>query len=150
MKKIISLIAITILVLQSCSSGEENIKPQVKDDIKPPYKVKYEVIFSSGLKDKRGSTAIEFGTEISPGEFVFGRRVTVFDLSKTWTHSFTVTVASNPLYLEVVTNVEPTNAGNVNFKIYVNDILVENVTKDVNPRTDISSSLFFGTSYWVY
>jgi hypothetical protein len=150
MKKIIFLIAITFLILQSCSSGEDNIQPQVKNDIKPPYTVSYEVSFSSGLQDKRNNTALQFASEISPGKFYFGNRTTISDLSKTWIHRFTVTVESNPLYLDIFTDIEPVKAGHVNFKIYVNDILVENVTTIVNPRTDISSSLFFGASYWVY
>ncbi|BDU27224.1 hypothetical protein [Flavobacterium sp. GSB-24] len=148
MKKITQLIAITFLILHSCS-GDDNSIPVVKDVIESPFNVKYEVAFSSGLKEKRNFTVIEYASENSDKKFAINNRTTISDLSKTWTHNFTYTGAKKPTYLVVNTNIEPVSEGSVRFKIYVNNKLVEDKTITVNPRTDILVEKFFGASHWV-
>ena len=148
MKKIL-LISSVCLLLYSCS--KDSSTPEiVKDDFKPPFIVKYEVSFSSGLQDKRAYTHIEYGSEYYQGTYWINNSVSIKNLSNTWTHTFTSTVAQNPLYLVVNTDIEPVNSGSVNFKIFVNNVIVTNQTTAVIPRTNISIPTFFGTSYWVY
>ena len=147
MKKVSLLIGILFIVLQSCSSDDE--KSVVNENIKQPFDVKYEVIFSEGLKEKRNYTVIEYGSESSSENYFLHNRVKIGDLSKTWTHSFTSRVAKMPMFLVVNTNIEPVSEGNVRFKIYVNNKLVEDKTTIVSPRTDILIEKFFGASYWV-
>jgi hypothetical protein len=147
MKKIL-LLSYVCLLFFSCS--KDSSSPEVvKDDIKPPFIVKYELTFSSGLEDKRGTTRIKYGSEYQPGKYAINNSVYIYGLPNTWVHTFTSTVAENPLFLVVNTDIEPVNAGSVNFKIFVNNIMVANQTIAVIPRTNISIPTFFGTSYWV-
>ena len=148
MKKIIYLLVISFLTLQSCSKDDNNV-PIVKEVIESPFNVRYEVIFSAGLKEKRSLTVIEYGSENSNKVYKINNRTNIKDLSKTWTHSFIFTGAKKPIYLVVNTNIEPVSEGSVRFKIYVNDKLVEDKTTTVSPRTDILVEKYFGASHWV-
>ncbi|WP_294963584.1 hypothetical protein [uncultured Flavobacterium sp.] len=147
MKKVSFLKVVVFLIFQSCSTDDN--KPVVRDSIMQPFDVKYEVIFSNGLKEKRNYTVIEYGSESSSGNYFLQNRAKIGDLSKVWTHTFTSRVAKMPMFLVVNTNIEPVSEGNVRFKIYVNNKLVEDKTTTVSPRTDILIEKFFGASYWV-
>jgi hypothetical protein len=143
-------------MLQSCSSEDKSTTiPIVKDDIKPPYTVKYEVTFSTNTTFTRNFT-IEYAREINGKYFIAsalsrGQDIIYYsDLSKVWTRSFTVTVDDNPLQTEVRTNFNPSKETDVNFKIFINNVLMENSTTKIKPNTNPSITALNGISYHVY
>jgi hypothetical protein len=154
MKKIIYLFSITFLILQSCSSGDvSNPVIEIPDLIKPPYTVKYEIIFPQNAWSSR-TTSVSCAYENSNGNWLpIGAQGTLFyiqnnNLNQGFTKTFTVTDARNPLGLHLSTNYNPAVTSSLIFKIYVNNVLVEQATRIFNPYTGIDS--YSGLQYSVY
>ncbi len=129
------------------------IYTEVPDNIRPPYTVKYEIIFPQNAWSSR-TTAVKCTYENSNGNWLpSGAQGTMFyiqnnNLNQGFTKTFTVTNDRNPLHLSLKTNYNPNSRSSVIFKIYVNNILVEQATGIFNPYTGIDS--FDGVDYSVY
>ena len=156
MKKLICLFSIIFLILQSCSSdnNNDNNEPLVVDEIRPPYNIKYEVQFSTN--QTLGTTFIQYSHE-SNGRFHHWSEptggldyLTNNELNTVWSHSFLVTVNTNPLGLEIQTNFNPRSNAIVYFKIYINNILVKNTPINVSPNNNLSVNVMNGITYAVF
>jgi hypothetical protein len=151
----------TTLILQSCSSDntENKSEPVIVDEIKPPYTVKYEVIIPTNQLNTWSNTEIDYSHELNgqfhyltePGE---GRAYLttsqLIQLNGVWSKTFLVTVNTNPLPLQIETNFNPTSNAVVNFKIYINNVLVENKPINISPNTTPSIPHWNGIIYNVY
>jgi hypothetical protein len=161
MKKLIRLFSITFLMLQSCSSdnNENNDVPLIVDEIRPPYTVKYEVLFPINQLNFFGTTHISYSHELNgrynyitePGEGrVYFSRNQLIQLNGFWSHTFVATVNTNPLPLQIKTDFNPTSGAIVYFKIYINNVLVENKPINFSPNTTPSIPHWSGIYYNVY
>lgn len=157
MKKIIFLLTIGFLLLLSCSSDNNgnNNEPLVVDEIRPPYNIKYEVQFSSN-QTITGNTRIQYSHE-SNGIFCHWSAPTAgldyltdIELNTVWSHSFLVTLDTNPFTCGIKTNFNPISNTIVYFKIYVNNILVKDTPINVSPNNNPSVDFLNGISYAVY
>jgi hypothetical protein len=125
----------------------------VPDNIRPPYIVKYEIIFPHNAWSSR-NTAVNCSYENSNGNWLpIGAQGTRFyvrnnNLNQGFTKTFTVTNDENPLGLHLSTNYNPAERSIVTFKTYVNNVLVKQATRIFNPYTGIDS--FDGLQYSVY
>ena len=157
MKKIIFLLTIGFLLLLSCSSDNNgnNNEPPVVDEIRPPYNIKYEVQFSSNQTNVQ-TTRIQYSHE-SNGIFHHWSApsagvdyLTRNELNTVWSHSFLVTLDTNPWRCAIKTNFNPISNAIVYFKIYVNNILVKDTPINVSPNNNLSIDFLNGISYDVY
>lgn len=155
MKNIIPFVFFLSICFISCS---ENNPTEPEEDntniVERPFNVKYEVSFSNNLLIQNASLpTMKYSREISPGVFRHWQtgphNLTSSELINGWSHSFTVTVDDSPLWLVMQTNFNPRETTEVNFKIYINDIIVENTTRTVNPNTDLSVDRLNGVNYKV-
>lgn len=106
-KKLNSLILIILLTLSfyNCSSDNNTSEPEpeIPDNVRPPYNIRYEVRFSSNAVSDTPeiSHAYEYGgiwrIASAPGTTHY---VTNSELINGWTKEFTVTVDTNPLIIE--------------------------------------------------
>jgi hypothetical protein len=155
MKKLKSLIIIILLTLSfyNCSSDNNTPEPEpeIPDNIRPPYTVKYEIIFPQNAWSSR-NTAIQATYEDNgywwyPGavSMVYIRNNVLY---QGFTKTFTVTIDRNPLQLSLKTNYNPYERSIVTFKIYVNNVLVKEATRIFNPYSGIDR--LDGVDYSVY
>ncbi len=147
MKKLIYLFSFTFLLLQSCSSGDDNAPKEpekiVVDNIKPPYTVRYEVKFSSNAVKSDPEISYSHESPIgtwriasAPGTLDNVNRTT---LTNGWVKEFTVTVAKNPLRLNCNVCYNPEAKASYTTKIFVNGKLVKEKTWTSSPAsTDCS------------
>lgn len=141
------------LFLVNCSSDNTTQETVVPDNIRPPYIVKYEIIFPQNAWSSR-TTTVSCTYENSNGNWLpIGAQGTLFyiqnnNLNQGFTKTFTVTNDINPLDLDLSTNYNPAVASSLTFKIYVNNVLVKQATATFIPYTGIDS--FSGLQYWVY
>ncbi|WP_396142453.1 hypothetical protein [Flavobacterium sp.] len=154
MNKIIRIIKLLVfsIFLVNCSSDNATPEPEIPDNIRPPYTVKYEIIFPQNAWSSR-TTQVSCTYENNGHWYILGEQGTIFwidnnNLNQGFAKTFTVTVNINPLQLHLSTNYNPSTSSNVTFKIYVNNILVEQATRTMNPYTGVDS--FNGTGYSVY
>ncbi len=156
MKKIIYLISITFLILQSCSSGNEsNPVVEIPDLIKPPYTVKYEIIFPQNIPTYMGrTTTVHCSYENNNGIWLIATApgtnfyINGNNHNQGFTKTFTVTTDTNPLSLDLCTTYNPIISSPITLKIYVNNIVVKQSTEIRQPYTGYDS--FSGISYSVY
>jgi hypothetical protein len=157
MKNIIPFLLFFSIFLISCSEDSPT-EPEVDNTnkVERPFNVKYEVSFSTNVQTQYASRArMEYSSEISPGDFRIQSSpgqysyLSSSELTSGWSLSFTVTVDKSPLWLDVQTNFNPKETAKINFKIYINDVLVEDTTRTVNPNTDLSVDKLNGVMYKV-
>lgn len=155
MKKLIYLLSITFLLLQSCSSEDDNAPKEpekvVVDNIKPPYTVRYEVKFSSiAVNDNPEiSYAFEYpkGTwriASAPGTLDFVNKT---ELANGWVKEFTVTVPDNPLRINCSVCYKPKANASYTTKMFVNGKLVKEKTWISSP-VSASSICSFNDDYY--
>lgn len=155
MKKLIYLLSITFLLLQSCSSEDDNAPKEpekvVVDNIKPPYTVRYEVKFSSiAVNDNPEiSYAFEYpkGTwriASAPGTLDFVNKT---ELANGWVKEFTVTVPDNPLRIDCSVCYKPKANASYTTKMFVNGKLVKEKTWISSP-VSASSICSFNDDYY--
>lgn len=156
MKKLNSLIIIILLTLSFYNCSSDNTpesEPEVPDNIRPPYTVKYEIIFPQNAWSSR-PTCVSCTYENSNGNWLpMGAQGTNFyiqnnNLNQGFTKTFTVTIDRNPLQLSLKTNYNPYERSIVTFKIYVNNVLVKEATRIFNPYSGIDR--LDGVDYSVY
>ncbi|PKB14991.1 hypothetical protein [Flavobacterium sp. 5] len=139
MKKIIYLIAITFLILQSCSSGgEDNISVPiiVKDDIKPPFKLKYELIFSSPAYN--GCTSCVGYVEYTTDDNYNLPKLDYIDNNvKIWSKEIIVKRVDNPYKVMLSTDTVMREKGTITFNFYVNGELNKTFVDTREPNDKI-------------
>lgn len=154
MKKLISLIVISFLMLQSCSSGDSSTPVVVIPDlIKPPYTVRYEVMFSSSVVNETPEISYAYQSQgtwriaSAPGTTAY---VSKYQLTNGWSKEFTVTVDDNPLRIQCSVCYKPTANASYTTKMFVNDKLVKETTWNRTTEPASSPSTFYDDSYDVY
>jgi hypothetical protein len=151
------ILGLTFLVLQACSSSDNNESkgPEevVVDNIKPPYTVRYEVNFSSSEVNYNPqiSNAYEYpkGTwriASAPGTTAY---VSKNELINSWTKEFTVTVDNNPLRIQCSVYYNPVKDATVITKMYFNNKLVKETKGSRKPSTS-SIPTYYDDYYDVY
>jgi hypothetical protein len=154
MKKILFLISITFLILQSCSSGDDNTSKEsekvVEDNIKPPYTVRYEVKFSSSAVNADPQILYAHESPIgtwriasAPGTLAYAKA------TSSWVKEFTVTVNDNPLRIECSVCYKPTANASYTTKMFINGKLVKEKTWNISPSASTPCS-FNNDFYDVY
>ena len=154
MKKLIYLLSITFLLLQSCSSENDNAPKEpekvVVDNFKPPYTVRYEVKFSSIAvnDDPEISYAYENNGRwliaSAPGTLDFVNKT---ELANGWVKEFTVTVPNNPLRINCSVCYKPKANASYTTKMFVNGKLVKEKTWISSP-VSASSICSFNDDYY--
>ena len=157
MNKIIRIIKLLVfsIFLVNCSS--DNVRPEpepeIPDNIRPPYTVRYEVRFSSSAVNDTPeiSYAYEYGgtwrIATAPGTLHF---VTNSELINGWTKEFPVTVNRNPLRIECSVCYKPLANASYTTKMYVNNVLVKQTTWPRSPVAASSSCTFYNDTFDVY
>lgn len=151
--RIIKLLVISLVLVNCSSDNATTPEPEVPDNIRPPFTVKYEIIFPQNAWSSR-TTAVSCTYENSNGNWLpTGAQGTLFyirnnNLNQGFTKTFTVTNDRNPVQLSLKTNYNPDERSILIFKIYVNNVLVEQATRIFDPYTGIDS--FGGVDYSVY
>jgi hypothetical protein len=158
MRKLIYLFSITFLIIQACSSGDDNASKEpekvVVDNIKPPYTVRYEVKFSSRAVNY--TPQIMYAYEYPKGTWrivsAIGTLVGVQDteLINGWVKEFTVTVANNPLRIGCDVYYNPTANASYTTKMFVNDKLVKETTRNRISEPGSTIPSFYDDSYDIY
>lgn len=155
MKKLLYLLSISFLILQSCSSddnGNDN-NTVIADNFKPPYTVKYEMQFPIDKISQLPWYELEIDySHESNGQFHYltengeGRaylnRAELIQSNGFWSHTFLVTVDTNPLPLQIETDFDPISNAIVYYKMYVNGVLVYNEPVSIGPNP------YFPTPFW--
>jgi hypothetical protein len=162
MKKIFSLLSIAFIMLQSCSSDDKGNDDNtvIADNFKPPYTVKYEVQFPIDQISLLPWYDLEINySHESNGQFHYltesteGRayltRAELIQSNGFWSHTFLVTVDTNPLPLQIKTDFDPISNTIVYFNIYINDVLVHNEAVNIGPNP-YSVPFWRGMYYGVY
>ncbi len=157
MKKLKSLIIIILLTLSfyNCSSDNNTpeSEPEIPDNIRPPYTVRYEVRFSSSAVNDNPqiSHAYESGgtwrIASAPGTTHY---VNNSELINGWTKEFTVTVDRNPLEIECSVCYKPLANASYTTKMYVNNVLVKQKTWPRSPVSAASPCTYYHDSFDVY
>jgi hypothetical protein len=150
MNKIIRIIKLLVfsIFLVNCSSDNATPEPEpeIPDNVRPPYTVRYEVRFSSSQvrRAPQISHAYEYGgtwrIATAPGTTHY---VNNSELINGWTKEFTVTVNRNPLRIECSVCYEPLVNASYTTKMYVNNVLVKQQTWNRSPVVSGTSGCTF-------
>lgn len=159
MKNLFFILILLLLTIFNCSDGSESVPQEpeevIEDIIKPPYAVKYEVVFSSNSISNDCTTAIHYSHEYPKGNWLIasapGTRdvVSNSELTQSWTKEFTVTVDNNPLTLQCWVTYKPKVDATATIRIYVNDKLVTEKIWSYNPASNLNCA-GYDFSYKVY
>lgn len=145
MKKIIYLLSITFLILQSCSSDDSQAnsdnEPVVEDNVKPPFTIKYELLFSKTClnaahvyynSDERNNGLHETGFT-SAGD-------------KSWTKTITAKLLKNPYFADLATDAYFSEEAEVTYNVYVNNSLYFHAVQ----KRKANDNAFYGCSIPIY
>jgi hypothetical protein len=144
MKKIIYMICISILVLQSCSSDSNN-NGSNNNNVSSPFTVRYELRTTSNVHSSWGAPMVTYVN--STGQ---QQTESVPSLSSTnpWIKTITVTSTTRPLQLNLLLSTQPanvyrlwlSNVGSITQNIYVNDVLVASSINQSTTTPYVSST----------
>lgn len=155
MKKLIYLLSVTFLILQSCSSEDKSTPVVVIPDlIKPPYTVRYEVKFSSTAVNDTPEISYAYEYPVGTWRIASAPGTTAYvsksELTNGWVKEFTVTVDDNPLRIQCSVCYKPTANASYTTKMFVNNKLVKEKTWNRIPESASSPCTYYDDSYDVY
>ncbi len=158
MKNTISILLLSFIFLASCSKNEDSgattLPEREYNYIERPFNLKYEVSFSTSATTTYSDLFIKYASErngvflidSAPGQIDY---LQSNELNEVWSLESTITTNQTPLQIGVYSSFNPKETAEVNFKIYINNIIVENITRTVNPNPDLSINKLNGVTYFV-
>lgn len=146
MKKIFYLLSISFLLLQSCSPEDKSMPPAVvvKDDIKPPFTIKYEILFSKPTFEQ---AMVEYTTDNN----LYVPYVDYIPSKTTsWTKTIVTNLAINPYHADLSSFSKFSEDATVTFNIYVNKTLYHHYTYERKSVYGINQTEGYGTTAVIY
>lgn len=139
MRKILLLLPIALLLLQSCSSNDNNSST---GSTSGPFTVKYEVITTSNVHSSFGSPMVTYVNSTGQQQT---ESVPSLTPTNPWTKTVSVTSVTRPLQLNLLLSTQPaniyrlwlSNVGSITQNIYLNGVLVASST---NQSATVTSS----------
>jgi hypothetical protein len=140
MRKIISLISVLLLILQSCSSGDNNSN---SNSISSPFTVKYEIISTSQVRASYNSPMITYNNSTNQTQT---ESVTNLTATTPWSKTVDITTTTRPLQLSLlISGNNPNyylilaNAGSITQNLYINGVLKASSTNQSDSQPSLGS-----------